>query len=448
MPTGADSGRNFEILVLKKVYSAKYLMVPVTIYPYTDDKRIFELSPFCKATEDYLALSRKSQKHGGIELTGHGAALWTILEKDLATERWTSWSLRGYGRNASRCHTPGMDIIAEVEGTQLFPLHDYLFVDDLETREADIPSLVDEDEDDLMDGSSADMDEIPNFNHSATAPSSRPYIPKEGNACNLVPAHLGILPAYRSAKNFQQSPKDIINDYCQMRDLPVRDYMSESFQETLNLPFHNWKISYAQIICCWTSATITEEEYERVNLRVNPVKAAGDEPLISEIRKKLKIISFLMTTPKSFLAHRELIHRVKTEPFHPPMPPIPPTPYSSSPPIISSGNTSTSKKATESMCDCEELLRAVAPSSKKAHHFHRVHQTKAAATEQERRDTSSVQMEVLGDKLLPEEKVSCRVCRDKKMDEHCVHILEVDKHPDMADLVGAVLTCTPPDDHL
>ncbi|KAJ7846580.1 hypothetical protein B0H14DRAFT_2584037 [Mycena olivaceomarginata] len=434
MPTGADLGRNFEILVLKKVYSAKYLMVPVTIYPYTDDKRIFELSPFCKATEDYLALSRKSQKHGGIELTGHGAALWTILEKDLATERWTSWSLRGYGRNASRCHTPGMDIIAEVEGTQLFPLHDYLFVDDLETREADIPSLVDEDEDDLMDGSSADMDEIPNFNHSATAPSSRPYIPKESrNACNLVPAHLGILPAYRSAKNFQQSPKDIINDYCQMRDLPVRDYMSESFQETLNMShpdvknsfrFHNWKISYAQIICCWTSATITEEEYERTRLSV----------VIHETS-----------------AHRELIHRVKTEPFHPPMPPIPPTPYSSSLPIISSGNASTSKKATESMCDCEELLRAVAPSSKKAHHFHRVHQTKAAATEQERRDTSSVQMEVLGDKLLPEEKVSCRVCRDKKMDEHCVHILEVDKHPehpDMADLVGAVLTCTPPDDHL
>jgi hypothetical protein len=100
------------------------------------------------------------------------------------------------------------------------------------------------------------------------------------------------------------------------------------------------------------------------------------------------------------------------------------------------------------MRDCEEQLRAVARNSKKAHHFHRVCQTKAAATEQERRDTSSVQMEVLGDKLLPQEKVSCRVCWDKKMDEHCVHILEVDRHPDMADLVDIVLACAPPDDRL
>jgi hypothetical protein len=30
MPTVADSGRNFEISVLKEVYSAKYSMVPLT----------------------------------------------------------------------------------------------------------------------------------------------------------------------------------------------------------------------------------------------------------------------------------------------------------------------------------------------------------------------------------------------------------------------------------
>jgi hypothetical protein len=58
------------------------------LYPYTDDKRIFGMSPFCEATEVYLASSRMSQKRGGIEPTGHGAALWAILEKDLATERW------------------------------------------------------------------------------------------------------------------------------------------------------------------------------------------------------------------------------------------------------------------------------------------------------------------------------------------------------------------------
>lgn len=152
-------------------------------------------------------------------------------------------------------------------------------------------------------------------------------------------------------------------------------------------------------------------------------------------------------------AHRELIHRVNAESFRPPMPTIPPMPPSSSP--IASTST---KKPAQSLRDHEEQLRAVARSKKKARRFQTARRTKAAATEQERRDASSIQMEVLGDEvledevledeLLPEEKVSCRVCQDKKMDERCIRILEVDDRPDTADLVGAALTCAPPDDRL
>jgi hypothetical protein len=66
--------------------SEPHLWTP-RLYPYPDDKRILEMSPFCEATKDYLDSSRKSQKRGGLEPTGHGAALWAILEKDLATEK-------------------------------------------------------------------------------------------------------------------------------------------------------------------------------------------------------------------------------------------------------------------------------------------------------------------------------------------------------------------------
>jgi hypothetical protein len=93
-------------------------------------------------------------------------------------------------------------------------------------------------------------------------------------------------------------------------------------------------------------------------------------------------------------------------------------------------------------------LRDVATSRKKAERHHKARKTKAAATAQERRGLSSIQMEVLGDKLLPEEEVSCRVCQDKRMDERCVRLLEVVERPDTADLVGAALTCAPPDDRL
>jgi hypothetical protein len=57
-------------------------------------------------------------------------------------------------------------------------------------------------------------------------------------------------------------------------------------------------------------------------------------------------------------------------------------------------------------------------------------------------------MKVLGDELLPKEKVSYRVSPNKKMDKCCICILKVDECPDTMDLVGAVLTCALPDNHL
>ncbi|KAJ7688904.1 hypothetical protein B0H14DRAFT_3176117 [Mycena olivaceomarginata] len=568
------------------------------LYPYTDDKRIFGMSPFCEATEVYLASSRMSQKRGGIEPTGHGAALWVILEKDLATERWlefvTDWlsfalggevvaampqdairlawivildvlSLRFAHKGSHDGDALALKVLLDAQHRNfeayLFPPHDYSFVDDLETREADI--LVDEDEDEdednSMDGLNAGADEIPNFNHSATAPSSRPYIPKESvpleNAAEEMPAiwfqHISVFfwPVAQP-KHFRRSPKDIINDYCQMRDLPARDYKSESFQETLNssgllarlheicelgnlletthpdvensFRYHNWKISYAQIICRWTSATITEDEYKRRCPKEDKDYQFSDadaEELFRFISRKKEmhpwgynpfaayfllsqacfrfysetwlapclrtleypkiegwnpdiVYRIIMQTPllqnadsassQEFLkevdrrlsvvihetwAHRKLMHRVNTESFRPPI--TSSRIASTSKKLAQSIATSTSKKPAQSLRDDEKRLRAVAKSSKKARRFHAARKTKAAATAQERRGTSSVQMEVLGDKFLPEEEeVSCRACHDKKMDECCVRILEVDERPDTADLVGAALTCAPPHDCL
>ncbi|KAJ7160822.1 hypothetical protein C8R46DRAFT_1223161 [Mycena filopes] len=185
----------------------------------------------------------------------------------------------------------------------LFAPHDYSFLDDLEMREdlqakqtPVFPDNLENNEDDPMDGLTVDESNAPDFNLGATALSNPPYIPRKSAPFqNTVYKLLAIWYQHISVflypeahpNHFRQSSKDVIDDLAQMRCIQRQDYSSDVFQKTLkssgllarmheicdlvetshpdilhSFRCHNRKTSYGEMICRWTPATITEEEYE------------------------------------------------------------------------------------------------------------------------------------------------------------------------------------------
>ncbi|KAJ7710171.1 hypothetical protein B0H16DRAFT_1480741 [Mycena metata] len=197
---------------------------------------------------------------------------------------------------------------------------DYSFVTDIEVREQRSKKTRDEDhadgttsdcnlEDDEEKYNSDDEDYLPDFNQLEPLSIAQlpPYIPSTSPPTQIpiaqLPAlwyqHLSVFfEPVASPHSFQRSPEDVIDAYCQMRDLPEHDWKSPTFQETLtssgllaqlkwicrlgnlietshpdverSFRVHDWKISFAELIGRWNEATIDEAEYARRRPREDP----------------------------------------------------------------------------------------------------------------------------------------------------------------------------------
>ncbi|KAJ7486072.1 hypothetical protein B0H11DRAFT_2231005 [Mycena galericulata] len=198
------------------------------------------------------------------------------------------------------------------------PPADFCWLDDLEKRDTyatdpdagdresdweDIDSQSDE-VDDPMEG--LDTEYVPDFIQfpskpcpaviPATFPSALP------EACGSLPYkwYMNIQAFFYPVGNPEKrrSKKEVVDNLKEMRDLGERDYNSAAFQDALedsgllkclheicdlgnlletshrkvekSFRFHNWKISYADMICRWTRPSITKEEYERNRPQVDP----------------------------------------------------------------------------------------------------------------------------------------------------------------------------------
>ncbi|KAJ7782942.1 hypothetical protein B0H16DRAFT_1447178 [Mycena metata] len=173
---------------------------------------------------------------------------------------------------------------------------DYSFVTDIEVCKQRSKKTRDEDhadgttsdcnlEDDEEKDNSDDEDYLPDFNQLEPLSIALlpPYIPSTSLPTQIPIAQLPALwyqhlfvffEPVASPHSFQRSPKDVIDAYCQMRDLPEHDWKSPTFQETLtssgllaqlkricrlgdlietshpdverSFRIHDWKISFAE----------------------------------------------------------------------------------------------------------------------------------------------------------------------------------------------------------
>lgn len=131
---------------------------------------------------------------------------------------------------------------------QSAPPSDFCWFDDLDARdcgsspaheeEASTPVLPDGD--DPMDGTAGDHDYIPEFDRTK-ARRAKPAVPKKSRILEL---ELEKMPAqwfqrinvfFYTVVNpgLQHSAADVVQDYCQMRDLRKRDYKSAGFQAAI-----------------------------------------------------------------------------------------------------------------------------------------------------------------------------------------------------------------------
>ncbi|KAJ7665865.1 hypothetical protein DFH06DRAFT_261485 [Mycena polygramma] len=172
-----------------------------------------------------------------------------------------------------------------------------------------------DDSDDPMDDCPADGDfvpeyipeDIPEYSQTPSQPAQR-ATPKPKKSRQLehpveeMPyiwaQHIGVFFFTEANPKIQRSAADVVHDYCQMRDLPKRDFEAPAFQSALeesglldklhevcrpgnlletshedvemSFRFHSWKSSYAEIICKWTPPTISPEEYEQRQVKPDP----------------------------------------------------------------------------------------------------------------------------------------------------------------------------------
>lgn len=101
------------------------------------------------------------------------------------------------------------------------------------------------DEDDPMDGSVLDRDFIPDYSQSRDPPA-KPAAPKKSKKSRMLEAPLEHMPfrwVQRLQRFFSPEPNsdmqrtagDVVHDFCQMRDLPKRDYNNIGFQTALKV---------------------------------------------------------------------------------------------------------------------------------------------------------------------------------------------------------------------
>ncbi|KAJ7678685.1 hypothetical protein B0H17DRAFT_1139241 [Mycena rosella] len=322
--------------------------------------------------------------------------------------------------------------------------------------------------------------------------------------------HVFFYPTVRPDQKYCRSKQDVVVDLRQMRKLPSKVWKTKELQialeETglLNLMhkiskpgnllerthpdieqsfrFHNWKRSYSLLICRWTKATITKEERELrrpkpdpnykftaedalelfVFISRNPLmhpwvfdpifvynselwlapalrtldypRISGWDPvkvywtimqlsLLADVRSpsSLSFLAALDTKLTLIISetsdHRAFWHEVCRQAWQPN---FPGTAGSTQPPVEQRPSTKGQKRNASKRNKKENARKEL-----------------------------KVEAQLLGLALEPEEQeYNCPNCRDLPADDQCLHRMEVFERTDAESLIGAALTCAPPDDRL
>ncbi|KAJ6497198.1 hypothetical protein C8R47DRAFT_1069243 [Mycena vitilis] len=207
----------------------------------------------------------------------------------------------------------GEDLESDAESEYEDESYKFIIVEDDEEDDPmgdDDPIVEDDpmDDDNPVYESMFDDDFIPDYSQSRDPPVKR-AAPKKSKKSRLLEEPLEHMPFrwVRRLKIFffpdaniksQRSAKDVVHDFCQMRDLPKRDYNNGGFQSALkesglvdtleeicelgnlletshsdverSFRFHHWKDSYGEILCKWTKEKIMPEDYEHLRDKPDP----------------------------------------------------------------------------------------------------------------------------------------------------------------------------------
>ncbi|KAJ7709489.1 hypothetical protein B0H17DRAFT_1190694 [Mycena rosella] len=176
------------------------------------------------------------------------------------------------------------------------------------SSDVQMPPVIDDDE--PMPGSEVEEEYssdayMPDFTQfSATpAPCALPMKkPKFSGDCTELPAqwfqHMQVFFYPKVAPDLRRTQKDVVNGLVNMRLLPKKFWNTPVFQMALEMSglldkmyeisepgnlletshtdvlesfrFHNWKSSYPELICKWTPATISLEDYEAQRAKPDP----------------------------------------------------------------------------------------------------------------------------------------------------------------------------------
>ncbi|KAJ6563799.1 hypothetical protein B0H19DRAFT_1067415 [Mycena capillaripes] len=499
------------------------------LHPYEDDRRIFKYAPFASVFEQFLNFR---QTRGNTDIT-----LWKLLEMELSKDHWTefasdwlSFTLGGevvaripeeyvklrweiilnvfFARFSNAGRVEGDEIALNIlqaaqmkhaKKTEFYayanPPADFCYADELDvdhlaadTGEED---NTDADGDDLMDGSFADTDFMPDYTESRSSSNTpKRGVPKKSKKSHTLELALKDMPTRWLDRlnvfffpvvvpRLKRSAVEVVHDYCQMRDLPRRDYKSATFQDALkasesgllwrlfeicepgnlletshpdvelSFRFHNWKLSYGELICKWIPPTITEEEYERdcfefssENWLVPCLKTLGcqiqgwnPETVYRSIMNTSLLKNAQADTSRNFLDkladpklavviyetwwHRAFLRRAKEEIWRPKI--------SSA---LSGGDSS--------VAQLQEQQHQSSPSLSKGKKRSQKVQTKKA-------DQHNMNLKL---ELAADEAPVCLLCKALTEDEKCTREYEVHRFPNADEFKGVAMTCAPEHDRL
>ncbi|KAJ7092831.1 hypothetical protein B0H15DRAFT_799309 [Mycena belliarum] len=271
-----------------------------------------------------------------------------------------------------------------------------------------------------------------------------------------------------------RSKTHVVYDLIDMRKLQKRVWKTEEFQAALknsgllgklydvsepgnlietshpdveqSFRFYNWKASYPQMICEWTPATITVEEYEARKPKPDPnyrfTEADALDLLNTDPSKTLlqslhpKLVSVIRETS----SHRTTLISIRQEIWRS-------LPRADKPSVNTYPGIEAEEEAEAEMDEDEDAKSVTAPtmtekSSKgaKRNAKKREKKKKGERLEKLRRRKERREMGVV--------ETSCPRCQHEPMANHCMREVQVFRQAYAKGLDGAALTCAPPGDRL
>ncbi|KAJ7139315.1 hypothetical protein C8R44DRAFT_867470 [Mycena epipterygia] len=342
--------------------------------PLEEDEQVYLQEPF----KTYLTTAASTRSQASSQWVQLLATLDTPTWEDFASD-WLLFCLGGdissrevgwrlildvfflrFSKCGAEADSQAYNLLGAAQAQKTFQAYgpvpaDFSWFDDLDRRElvaadgepgeltdnhASEPTLYDDVEsddsdesDDPMDGTyiespkSSQAPPMPNYvqSHAALCPPTLPKTTPFTEQPPMLPAkwltnfRVFFYPKVRPEPEFRRSKKDVLDDYCQMRDLPKCVYNLPEFKQALKVSgleeallsfceagnlietshpdvelsfcFHNWKTSYGEVLCKWIPPTISEEELERRrpkadrNYKFSPEEALGLLQFISDHRE-------------------------------------------------------------------------------------------------------------------------------------------------------------------